>query len=328
VPGPEGSGSGAGSPGPGGVTEISAENAEFERLKDSFREDFRKNFNKIRVLGARKDLHDQLHELQFKFYNPVAETLEASGAGLDAAILEIVREHGFSFAEILDALREVVERNLLPLSDVKWVDEVADAYRILEKALSEADGLGIRTAVRAIRRVLRNWPTRINAKLNETAGELALAALAKDLHELCQKSSTFNLQLGDKVEKLRELDRQIADLATIHDNWQSFDDELELLEAELKQNFSELEEDWPFLKQKRATLYTNIPATWAQRLVYYSGKMDDALKEKKVEEAKSHFVRYRSAARERFYAADQDLKKGCRELEQVGEPIERVLKGV
>jgi hypothetical protein len=310
-----------------GAAEISAESVEFELLKESFRQDFRKNFNKIRILSARKDLHDQLHELQFKFYEPVHRNLSTSSV-LDASDLEIVREHGFLFAEILDALREVVGRNLLPANDISWVDELADEYHKLEKAFSEVDELAIRGVIRAIGRVLNKWPTRINAKLNETARELALADLAADLSVLCTRSSTFNLQLGDRVEKLRELDRQISELATIHDHWQSFDDDLGLLEGQLTQNFSELEQDWPFLKQRRATLYANSPATWAKSLVYFSGKMEDALKQKNVEEAQRFFIRYRSAARDRFYAADQDLKKGCQELERVGEPIEAVLKGV
>ena len=50
------------------------ETIQFEQLKENFRRGFQ--FGQIRILSARKNLHDQLHELQFKFFTSISEILQ------------------------------------------------------------------------------------------------------------------------------------------------------------------------------------------------------------------------------------------------------------
>ena len=53
--------------------------------------------------------------------------------------------------------------------------------------------------------------------------------------------------------------------------------------------------------------------------------MEAALAQKRNDAAQQFFVRYRSAARKRFYVADQELKQGCQELQQIGARAEDIL---
>jgi hypothetical protein len=322
-------------PAAGAASPGSEETFEFEMLKRTFKDDFQQCVGQIQLLSARKELHDQLHELQFKFFIPVSDLLAGSSLTADNQLLSIVREHSFTLSEICDTLRVIASRTppgsdrpLLPRNELSWIEDVAKARNLIEVGMRDFDLVPLRTAVQAVRRVLAVWPSRINAKLNENARELALADLAGTLQELCTKSSTFAQRLGDKIAKLRELHVQISELAALHDDWQTFDDEMRLLEATLNQSMKDIADTWPGLKEKAKTLYAENSETWAKRLAFFEGEMDRAVQAQDLASAQRCFIRLRSAARDRFYLADQNLKNGCQDLERVGGPIGTILEVV
>jgi len=305
---------------------VSKETREFELLKAAFKDDFQRSVGQIKLLSARKDLHDQLHELQFKFYTPVSEIVLRRSLPVDVQLLNTVRDHNFTLSEILDNLRVIAARKLLPDPEMTWLEDISKAQKLLDAGMRAFDIAPLRSAVLAVGRVLAVWPSRINAKLSENARELGLACLASRLEGLCTRSTTFAQLLGDKVQKLRDLHVEISELAVVHDHWQTYDDEMRLLEATLNQSLSDIAAVWPGLREKARTLYATNPATWAQRLNFLGGEMDRALQAQDIASAQKCFIRLRSAARDRFYLADQELKNGCHALEQVGEPINTVLR--
>jgi TIR domain-containing protein len=302
-----------------------ADTLEFEVLKRSFKDDFQKCVTQIKLLSARKDLHDQLHELQFKFLS-VSDLLPANALTIDGQLVDIVREHNFMLSEILDRLRAIAGRNVVPANEIRWIDDVVRAQGMIEVGLRDLDLVPLRTAVKDIGRVISVWLSRINTKLNETARELALFDLATKLQQLCTKCVAFRQQLGDKIQQLQDLHAQISRLVADHDDWQTYDDELSLLEGAVKRSLEEIAATWPGLKQKASTLYGEKSAVWVERLKFWGDKMDNALRTADIATAQESFIRLRSAARERFYLADKDLKSGCQALAQVGEPIELVLR--
>jgi hypothetical protein len=113
---------------------------------------------------------------------------------------------------------------------------------------------GPRPAIRKIDRVLGFWPSQMNTKLTQNASDLCLGPLANELQQLCSKSASFKQQLGCNASQLEDLERQISELAMIHDDWQSFDDKLRVLEATLTQSLQDIEDIWPDLKGKAAIL--------------------------------------------------------------------------
>jgi TIR domain len=314
-------------PGPNSAPIASQEEREFALLKEDFKADFQDCFKQIKLLSARKDFHDQLHELQFKFYTPVFDSLPGVGTTIDGPLLDIVKDHCFTLGGILENLRGVVTRyeEYLPEKERALPEEVAKAYSMLEDSVRRSDLVSLRAAVRKFDRVLAVWPSQMNTKLTENARELALGALAKKLQKLCDKSATFKQRLGGGASQLEDLVPRISDLAAIHDDWQSFDVKLRLLEANLSQSLQDIEDIWPDLKDQ-ANMYAQNPESWAKRLVYWGGEVDLALKRQSIADVKRCFIRFSSAARERFYVADQNLKSGCQSLQRVGDPIEAFLK--
>jgi hypothetical protein len=304
------------------------EEREFALLKEGFKYDFQKCFAQIKLLSGRKEIHDQLHELQFKFYIPVMESLPDASNSIDGQLRDIVRDHYFTLSEIVDNLRAVVARYkaYLPEKEQTFLEDVAKARAVLDEGIRCLDLASVRCAVRKIDRVLAFWPSQMNARLTENARELTLGTLAKKLQKLCEHSASFKQELGPKASQLEALDRQISALATIHDDCQSFDNDLRVLESTLTQSLQDIEDIWPDLQGKTATLCAQNSETWAEPLIYWGGQIDEALKQKSVADAKRCFIRFSSAARKRFYLADQDLKKSCQLLQLVGDPIEALLE--
>jgi TIR domain len=306
------------------------EEREFALLKDSFKFDFQKCFAQIKLLSGRKEIHDQLHELELKFYVPVRNSLPEASASIDRQLLDILRDHYFTLSEILDNLRTIVTRykEYLPDKEQTVLDDIAKARTMLDEGISRLDLASMRGAVRKIERVLAFWPSQMNARLTENARELALGILAKKLQQLCDNSASFKQQLGEKASQLESLHQRISTLAAIHDDCQSFDNDLRALESTLTQSLQDIEDIWPDLHGKAATLCAEHKETWAAPLGYWGGQMDQALKRQSVDDAKQCFIRFSSAARKRFYLADQDLKKNCQLLQMVGDPIEALLRAI
>jgi TIR domain len=310
------------------VGPVSQEERGFALLNESFKFDFQKCFAQIKLLSGRKEIHDQLHELQFKFYIPVLESLPDASTSIDGQLLDIVRDHYFTLSEIVDNLRAIVARykEYLPDKEQGFLEEVAKARTVLDEGIRRRDLVSMRCAVRKIDRVLAFWPSQMNARLTENARELALGTLAKKLQQLCDHSASFKQQLGQKASQLEALEEQISALAAIHDDCQSFDNDLRALDSTLTQSLQDIEDIWPDLQGKTETLCAQNSETWAEPLIYWGGQIDQALKQKSVADAKRCFIRFSSAARKRFYLADQDLKKSCQLLQLVGDPIEALLR--
>jgi hypothetical protein len=309
---------------------VPQEEREFTLLKDSFKFDFQKCFAQIKLLSGRKEIHDQLHELQFRFYIPVQDSLPNASTSIDGQLLDILRDHYFTLSEVLDNLRGIVTRykEYLPDKEQTVLDEVAKARSMLDDGIRRLDLVSMRGAVRKIERVLAFWPSQMNARLTENARELALGTVAKKLQQLCDNSASFKQQLGEKASQLEDLEQRISTLAAIHDDCQSFDNDLRALDSTLTQSFQDIEDIWPELHDKAATLCAENSEAWAEPLCYWGGQMDQALKRQSIADAKRCFIRFSSAAGKRFYLADQDLKKNCQLLQMVGDPIEALLKAI
>ncbi|MEA2910493.1 MAG: hypothetical protein QOJ15_2574 [Bradyrhizobium sp.] len=306
------------------------EEREFTLLKDSFKSDFQRCFAQIKLLSGRKEIHDQLHDLELKFYVPVQDSLPDASASIDRQLLDILRDHYFTLSEILDNLRAIVTRykEYLPDKEQTVLDDVAKARTMLDEGIRRADLVSMRGAVRKIERVVAFWPSQMNARLTENARELGLGTLAKKLQQLCENSASFKQQLGEKASQLENLQQRISTLAAIHDDCQSFDNDLRALDSMLTQSLQDIEDLWPELHGKAATLCAENSETWAAPLGHWGGQMDQALKRQSVDDAKQCFIRFSSAARKRFYLADQDLKKNCELLQRVGDPIEALLRAI
>jgi hypothetical protein len=299
------------------------ESNDFDVLKKTFMIDFKKCFSQIQLLSGRKDLHDQLHELQFKFFTPVSAILDKC-ISIDHQLQSVLREHCFDLCEIHENLVEKASNNTaIPPRELIWIRDLGEAHVDFDEGIRSIDFARVRAAIAVVGRILASQPSRINTQLTETVRHLSLVELARKLQLLCDKSTTFKHQLGEKACALEQLGSTISTLAAIHDDWQMFDDQLRLLDV--TQSLQNIEDIWPDLKDKAAKLYVVNPGSWTQRFKHLTGEIDLALQSRDLILARGHFIRFTSAARDRFYLADRDLKHGCGELREITAPIEAIL---
>jgi hypothetical protein len=300
-----------------------SESYEFSLLKKTFMIDFQKCFSQIKLLSGRKDLHDQLHELQFKFLTPVSDIFANESISIDYQLQSMLRLYWFNLSEILDNLGKITSINrVIPERELIWMKDLEKAHADFDEGIRRIDLARMRPAIATVDKVLAHWPSRINTQLTETARDLSLAELVRKLQLLCDKSTTFKQLLGDKACELEQSASSISTLADIHDGWQIFDADLRLT---ITQSLRDIEDIWPGLKDKAANLYAVNPGNWTQRFKHLSGEIDLAIQARDLDLAKGYFIRFTSAARDRFYLADQDLKKSCSMLQQISAPIEAIL---
>ena len=318
-----------------------------------FRADFQVACEQIELLGDYKDIHDQLHSLQFHCYNCILqETKRATG---DDLAWDTLVDYELTFQDIVSRLQDIsaqaspkalaidqiagarslparVARATLPTHETAWIQDLSQAYQDLHGAIENADAQALKRAIRLINRVLMIQPSQVNTRLNATARTLRLSALVqalgniRDMLSLPRLDSEKVQQFESGVAALADLNISLIALVSSHDQWQAIDLELRRVETTLDQDPGELELSWPALKAMVAPLCADGAATWAAGLLSDGGKLEGAINAAEPNKTKQFFRRYRRQVSDRFYRVDVDLKRTCDDLRKIVEPLASVLR--
>jgi hypothetical protein len=304
-----------------------------------FSADFQVACEQIDLLGDYKDIHDQLHSLQFHCYNCIVQ--ETKRAPDDDLAWDALGDYELTFLDIVNHLRDIsradgaparAARATLPAQETAWVQDLVQAHADLQSAIENADPKQLKRALRLMGRVLTIQPSQVNTRLNTTARALRLPALVqalgniRDLLALPQLDPEQVRQFEVGVAALGDLNVSLSALVGSHDRWQSVDLELRRIETTLDQDLGELELSWPDLKAMAEPLYTGDSAAWAVALQGDAAKLEAALAAGDANRIKPAFRRYRRQAGERFYRVDVELKRTCDDLREIVGPLASVLR--
>jgi hypothetical protein len=321
-----------------------------------FRADFQVACEQIELLGDYKDIHDQLHSLQFHCYNCIVQETKRSTD--DDMAWDTLVDYELTFKDIVSRLQDIsvqsspaavvieqieqigraraapaqVERATLPAQETAWIQDLSQAYQDLHSAIENADVRSLKRAIRLINRVLMIQPSQVNTRLNATARTLRLPALVEALGNIRDMLSLPSLdsekvqQFENGVAALADLNISLIALVSSHDQWQAIDLELRRVEATLDQDPGELELSWPDLKEMVDPLCVDGAATWAAGLLSDGAKLESAIGAGESNKTKQFFRRYRRQVSDRFYRVDVDLKRTCDDLRKIVEPLASVLR--
>jgi hypothetical protein len=296
----------------------------------TFRADFLAASEQIALMADYKDIHDQLHSLQFHCFNPIAQDVRRLPD--DDAAWEGLSNYEITLQGIVGQLEHVAARPSLPSNETVWVADLAAARADLAQAIEELDLKRLKRAVRLLGRVLTIQPAQVNARLNAAARALRLAALAQGLVRVQSRLSSLDLD-SDKVAQfelgvtaLAGLSTRLTSLVREHDAWQAVDLELRRIENALDADLGELELSWEDLKDLATPLYAQSEETWAAALTADAAKLDAAMAAQDAAKMRHFFRRFRRQAGERFYRVDIELKRMTDDLRKVGEPLAVVLR--
>ncbi len=296
----------------------------------AFRADFEAASEQIALVADYKDIHDQLHSLQFHCYNPIVQ--EARRLPDDEEAWENLSNYELTLQGIVAQLEEVARRPRLAGGEASWVADLVTARNELARAIDRFDLTGLKRALRLLNRVLTIQPAQYNARLNAAARALRLSALAQGLSRVRERLPALHLDSAKVAEfeagiaALADLSSRLTALVNEHDAWQAVDLELRRIEAALDLDIGELELSWEDLRARAEPLYTGIEESWATALANEAARLDAAVSAGDPVKMRHFFRRYRRQAGDRFFRVDIELKKLTDDLRRVGAPLAAVLR--
>lgn len=296
----------------------------------AFRTDFQAACEQIEVLSTYKDLHDQLHHLEFQCYRMIVQ--EARHFPDDETALDNLSEYLLTLQQIRENIRDIIQRCPFLSSEIPWLNDLDRTQTELQNALDNIDKRQLQKAISLLNRVLAIQPSRINTSLNTAAKALRLPTLAQTLTKIRDKLINTNLD-AEKIEEFRtgvnaltELEKTLTELIESHDRWQEIDLELKRIQATLDKDTFELELFWLDLKAMVEVQYQNCEEEWALSLRKEAENLDQAITDNNAAKIRRYFFSYRRRASDRFYRVDVNLKRFCGNLRRVGEPLTSVLR--
>jgi len=296
-----------------------------------FRLRFGAAVEQIDRLASLKDVHDQLHRLQFQCYDPILREADALEKQDDSAADNLETHHD-ELRRVTARLRELEQAKAFDPARLPWIDRLDRAHESLAVAIGERDASRVRKCAASIDRVLASVPPLIDSLLNQAARDLRLDAIIDAMGLACRRARESHMEpqklqeLEQGLEALDHLDQNLGALVTDHGRWQSADVELRRVASNFAASDSvELIESWPSLKAQIALLAaTDEP--WARDIRSEQTNLDSAIAAQDAVRMRRHFNRVRRCAGNQFLEVDTKLKRQCDELRRAGEPVAAIVK--
>jgi hypothetical protein len=290
---------------------------------------FRDARRQVVIVGNYKDLHDQLHEIQIRCYNPLIR--EMSRFPDDPLAKENLMDSQLTLENIISEVREIIGRANYMASESIGLQSLQQGCTILGEALEELDPGLLKKAAQKLGRVMALQPSHINAKLTAAAGQLHLDDLVKTMRTISERVGKLAVnkeklrQFMDGVTGLAALDAALSALIAEHDLWQQVDNRFHLIESDLDQELASFGDSWNEIRDIAAPLYAKKLEQWAEVFRSLDDKVLAAIAEGNPAQTKSNFRLCRGRALDRFYQVDVNLKRSCDNLQKIGDPLAAVL---
>lgn len=309
------------------------ETEEVRNAVFSFQSTFQAANQEIGILAKYKKLHDLFQELENSYFL-IEHDRRRLESGDDSAWDSLELNEPETRSKITSLL-EIAADPVFSSEDQTWLPRLTMARDSLRTGVDAVEVAKVTSATKLLTRVLDTQPSRINERLVEKAGKLGLHTLAEAMSTINQRLES---QVPDKsdlealaggVQAIQRLDGEFTALVASHNSWQSIDDELRRLEANLEQAVEELlmelEIAWPIIQGLAGKLFGESQDDWAVALRDDSVKIDESIKEASQAKIKRFFRRFRSGIGRRFRQVDQALLDQCQDLQKLGDSLTQLL---
>jgi hypothetical protein len=297
-------------------------------------EDMNRARDQLRTLRNYKELHDQLHELQFNFYIPAFQGMSRFPS--DMLFLQDLKRYSQSFSDVIDALVDVVNQNEATLQGERsWIERLEKHHKMLEEAQSKSDGQLLAKCLERVQEVIGVKPAEINGRLKDAMRNMSLSNFLlklSALHEnLCHRrlddtSKVRLIEFNEGIQSMRILWERLSSLVEEHDAWQEAEDQLKRLEAEPVERLYDEDDGWQDLVGKLNPLCRASSERWAIRMLEDEQKLKFALDERNATRITEVFSNYRLKAGSRFYVVDKNLLQECSRITEIGPKLDVVFK--
>jgi hypothetical protein len=290
---------------------------------------FEASTEQVNVMGDYKELHDQLHQVQFIANQVMREVSRFDEMDVRDAILS----YSENLRQKVSAIQHIASRNYVEPTATAWQGQLQKAQIMLEQACSDENIIQLKKAILSINSILQREPTNINGKLIAAARAIPLEKLMGELLDLKESLQSQNLdaaRLADYsvgLQAIQGLQQQLAQLLNDHDTWQWMDWKLQSLSASLDRGTEELELSWDEVAEKARPLFVISTEEWASRLQtrYLAVEKTILPQVGDADETRRALKNFCAVVSTRFYDVDLKLKTYCGELRKIGEPMNRLL---
>jgi TIR domain-containing protein len=286
-----------------------------------------------------KNVHDRLHDLQFKCYNYIFQEARKVEDDVDWKLIVQPRK---DLASLTERLQEAATRPSMSNENFDWVDQLVLAGTRLCVASEELTLPPLQESGKLIRAILEIQPTVFDTKLCAAAEVLPLDELRSALGAIRQKLSPNSLKSDEGVrfsagvDALPDLSANLKSLTDEHARWQAIATTLWSIDALIDEDLTGLQKSWPKLFDRLKKICAGNPAVWAVSILNEANNLDRLLALPAPGNAKD-FARwqkkigqsYTSCSTEsgtRFYQVDLSLKRLCDQLRDVQAALARLLQ--
>ena len=287
--------------------------------------------NALQVLVDYKNVHDRLHDLQFKCYNFIFEEARKIEEQINWPLL--VRPQT-DLVAIGEALQQAATQPALEDEDFSWLESLAGAAAQFNAATQELTLAPLQQAAQIIRGILEKWPTVFDAKLCAAAKTLPLDELREAMEIVRAKmspaalGSEAGMRFSAGVDALPQLSENLSALTDEHNRWQVVASEFWRIDALIVQDVEDLRRSWPKLRGRLQRLCANKPARWATAILDSVTQLDTLLTNPAPGDQPREVQRWLIKVRQtyascsnqggtQFYQVDLSLKRLCDELRDV-----------
>jgi hypothetical protein len=279
----------------------------------------------IHTLADHKELHDWLHEIQVRCYNPalVAQLLLPAAADVAWPWLRGYLADLMTFQERIQQV--AARRPSFTGTQVRWTGKLEEARLHLADACDRRSEADLKLSLGLLGEVIRREPPRISIRLNTLARDLRLGSLAEAMQSICKNLTAAKMEpakvkpFQDRAADLEGRYQRLQKLVGEHELWQMIDDCLRMVETDLKKDdLTGLRKSWPDLQEWTGPLFTEGASVDVKRFKEDADRLDATLKANNPAEALEAFRTYRSRTIQLFYEVDKALKAECEALRQVG----------
>lgn len=297
------------------------------KIKGDLKRSFQASLDQIDVVKDHKELHDNLHDLQYWFElvrGQVSSLPDAKGA-----VQALRGQIGF-LSGVNTQLRDTFNHNKVAASEAVWIQVLEKAGADFEAALDtpEPNMEMLNDAVEKIGNVLQRQPTLINSSLMRAIGALRindLVAIVQRVFDesIVKSSNRDNIErFSQGIEALKSINVDLSSLIKEHDTWQASEGMISMVRLTLgTPNFALA---WEQVKSSTSFLYSDSSDDWATKMKAAETSVDKACTSQDVAAARDWFIKFADQGKRRFWNVDKAIKRKCEELAEIRTKMESI----
>jgi TIR domain-containing protein len=298
----------------------------------------------LQTLVDYKNVHDRLHDLQFKCYNYIFQEARKVEDDIDWRLLVRPKKN---LERLTNDLAQAEQQPSMANESFDWLLELRAAGEALSVASKELSLPPLQEAGRLIKGILEIRPTVFDKQLCAAAKLLPLEDLRQALGAIRNKlkadplnvdalKTDAGMRFSDGVDALPALSDNLKSLTDEHTRWQVVASTFWSIDAWIDDDLTGLRKAWPKLFERLRKICEGNPAIWALSILEAANSLDQLLAQSAPDDPKEllrwqkrigqSYISCSTESGTRFYQVDLSLKRLCDQLGDVQAALARILQ--